>query len=394
MKIIYIEQDGKKTSCKLDKNFSKVADFSFLNGSNKRAFVQKFYSAFAQAQKMVLFDNKHLQLVEFYKEKSFNTFKGIENFPKEAQILFFTSGSSGFPVGAFKTLQNLEQEVQILYELLKHRGIKKVVVSVPFIHIYGILAGLLLPQKLQAELIIKEDFLPYELLEEAKAPNTLVVTTPVFIKALNRLSKDLKLDKTLFLSSTGPLHKDDVTHFEKKYTTKLMQLFGSTETGGIAYKVGDTDIWTPLPLVSVITKKQKLAVQSPFVSSHLLKKNIQKLIQPFISEDIIAIKEDGFILLGRGNKLIKIAGKRVSAHVIEMILEEMDGIVKAVVELVYKKELLRSEQILITLQATKQIDKQEIKNKITTFYGVLTIPFRVVYVDEINITSMGKKVLF
>ena len=65
-----------------------------------------------------------------------------------------------------------------------------------------------------------------------------------------------------------------------------------------------------------------------------------------------------------------------------------------IVELVYKKELLRSEQILITLEASHDISKKDIKAKISEYYGVLTIPFKVNYVDKINYSAMGKKVLF
>ena len=119
-----------------------------------------------------------------------------------------------------------------------------------------------------------------------------------------------------------------------------------------------------------------------------------KLHQPYATEDIIELDKDGFTLVGRSNKLIKIAGKRISATQIENILETIPEIDKAIVEIVYKKELLRSEQIVITLEAGKKIDKKTIKDKISDYYGVLTIPFSINYVDKINYSGMGKKVLF
>ena len=312
-----------------------------------------------------------------------------------SQVLFFTSGSSGFPVGAFKTRENLLKEVAVLKELVSSYNIKRVVVTVPFVHIYGVLAGLLLPLSLgNITLIVKEDFLPYELLAEASQKNTLVITTPVFIKSLGKLSEPKDLSGNLFICSTGPLHNDDVKVFESLYKADLAQLFGSTETGGIAYKFGSSERWKPLDSVEVSCRDDKLSISSPFISPFTLNKEILPLEQPFSTEDIVEIDEDGFRLLGRSNKIIKIAGKRISASQIESILEEIEDVNVVIVELVYKKELLRSEQILITLEAKNEISKKEIKAKISEYYGVLTIPFKVNYVDKINYSAMGKKVLF
>ena len=115
---------------------------------------------------------------------------------------------------------------------------------------------------------------------------------------------------------------------------------------------------------------------------------------PFTTEDIVKIKNEKFTLLGRSNKIIKIAGKRISSTLLEATLETLESVEIAVIELVYKKELLRSEQVLITLQAKEVIRKQAIKDKISECYGVLTIPFKVVYVKKINRSAMGKKILF
>ncbi len=344
---------------------------------------------------MVLFDPNHKHLLDFYNSRDINKLDGIERVNEQSRLLFFTSGSSGFPVGAFKTTENLLAEVENLKKVLAKRKIDRVVVTVPFVHIYGILAGLLLPLQLgDVCLVIKEDFLPYELLDEVVEETTLVITTPVFIKALAKLPVEKALENALFVSSTGPLSTDDVKAFQSRYKTHLIQLFGSTETGGIAYKIGEDTRWKPLDGVVVGSFEEKLSVMSPYISDYLLKERIEELKQPYVTEDIVEIDKDGFILVGRSNKLIKIAGKRISAIQIENLLEEIPGVEKAIVELVHKKELLRSEQIVITLEAKRTIDKREIKEKLSQNYGIITIPFRVRYVDKIHYSAMNKKVIF
>ena len=392
----YIYADAKRQKIKLDGEVETTSKWQYLQSANKLEFIKSFVPRYLNAQKIVLFDSNHTQLLNFYNNNDINEMQNIQNIDKDSRILFFTSGSSGFPVGAFKTEKNLSLEVESLRKVVSSHNIKRVVVSVPFVHIYGILAGLLLPMSFgDIELVVKEDFLPYELLEEAKKGDTLVVTTPVFIKALAKLPSDENLSKTLFISSTAPLCMQDVDEFQKKYNTSVVQLFGSTETGGIAYKRGTESIWHPLDGVLVRSDDEKLSVSSEFISKYLINKGIVELKQPYTTEDIIKTDADGgFELVGRSNKIIKIAGKRISALQIENILKEIEGVREAVVELVYKKELLRSEQIVITLEADIKIDKKTIKEKIAQSYGIITIPFRLQYVDKINYSAMGKKVIF
>jgi len=391
----YIDSQNKKNRVLLDNNYQATDKWESILTTTKLEFIQKFIPAFKSQQKIVLFDANHKQLLQFYTQNDINNLQGVEKLSNQIKLLFFTSGSSGFPVGAFKSIQNLESEVAALKKIVSKRAIKKVVVTVPFIHIYGVLAGLLLPLSLgDVNLVVKEDFLPYELLEEVKDEDTLVVTTPVFIKALAKVSTELSLKNALFISSTGPLSPEDIESFTTKYETDIMQIFGSTETGGIAYKFNQDERWKPLESVHIKSKDEKLNISSDFVSPFLLKEKIETLHQPYQTEDVVEIEEDGFKLLGRSNKLIKIAGKRISALQIEKILEEIPEINRCIVELIYKKELLRSEQILITIEATNRVQKRVLKEKISQYYGIITIPFNLKYVDKINYSSMGKKVIF
>ena len=391
----YIHSDASREIIDLQTEIQVQNSWEYIQTSNKLEFIKLFIPKFLSAQKIVLFDANHKQLLDFYNNNDINDLANIETANEKSKILFFTSGSSGFPVGAFKSRENLLLEVQSQKKVLRNTEIKRVVVTVPFVHIYGILAGLLLPMELgDVQLIVKEDFLPYELLEEALHENTLVVTTPVFIKALAKLPSEVSLSSTLFISSTAPLSLDDVEQFEDKYSSNVMQLFGSTETGGIAYKMGRGVEWNCLDGVEIALNDDKLSVKSPFISKHLLKEGVEKLQQPYITEDIVEIDKEKFTLIGRSNKLIKIAGKRISATQIENILEEIPEVDKAIVELVYKKELLRSEQILITLEAKNKLDKRVIKEKISQYYGIITIPFTIKYVDKIDYSSVGKKVIF
>ncbi len=56
-------------------------------------------------------------------------------------FLYFSSGSTGFPSGALKTKENILEEVEVITSSLKEFNIKRVIVTVPFLHLYGSLYG-------------------------------------------------------------------------------------------------------------------------------------------------------------------------------------------------------------------------------------------------------------
>ncbi len=395
MKIIYIHKNNDKEFFSIPAKYSKTisSDWQYINPTDKKYFVKTFFEKFLSDDKIVLFDARHKQLLQYYNSINISALSKANNLNKDCCLLFFTSGSTGFPTGAFKTKENLMSEIKALAKLIKKSNIKKVVATVPFVHIYGVLVGLLLPYYLDATLVIKEDFLPYELLKEAEEEKTLIITTPIFIKALNKLEEKRDLSKTIFISSTGPLSPNDADIFEKKYKTTLLQLFGSTETGGIAYKFGSEKRWQPLENVHISSHEEKLQVSSPYISLFILNQKILSVPQPFTTEDIIEIAGNTFTLVGRSNKIVKIAGKRISVLQLESIIETIPNVKKALVSVIYKKDHFRSEQIIITIESSEKISKQIIRKKLSENYGILTIPFEINYVDKINTSAMGKKIL-
>ena len=105
----YIYGDNSKKCIDINYDIKITSEYKYVKASNKLEYIESFLPAFIHGQKMVLFDSNHKQLVDFYEHKDINTYENIETI--ESQLLFFTSGSSGFPVGAFKSRDNILQEI-------------------------------------------------------------------------------------------------------------------------------------------------------------------------------------------------------------------------------------------------------------------------------------------
>ena len=342
--------------------------------------------AYLSGAKPILYDQENQALAEKIETLDTSLFNDVD-----FSAMFFTSGSTGFPTGAFKTRENIETDMEALILEFGNFHIEKVVATVPFIHIYGFLAALLLPLKLNVDLIFKEHFLPHDLLAFAK-PQHLVVTTPLYIKSLLRLDETKDLSETIFISSTGPLPVEIAKEFTEKFNTTLIQLFGSTETGSIAFKKQDDTFWSPFYGVETsLNDEGLLHIKSPFISKTLWQEGFTHTGGEIQSFDYATIENGKFQLIGRSSNIVKIAGKRYSTTQIEEILETMEGISKALVHVKHNNAELKDEIVVIFLETTQPITLKTIKNRLKQSIGKVNLPLELHVVDKISTTLMGKK---
>ncbi len=370
----YIHSDSKEfNALEIFRAYYSDSKAIMLDASNKRLFAKL----------------KDLQIKDFSELTQSQTLFDQEDF----LMMFFTSGSTGNPVGALKTKENLTEEVQALTKLLQQQRFKKVIVTVPFSHIYGTLVGLLYPLINELDIVFKEHFLPHDLLEIIE-DNCLIVTTPLYIKALSKISQTKDLSRSVFISSTAPLDQEVAEYFIPKFNTQLIQLFGSTETGGIAYKKNHDELWTPLDNVTITTNEEnELIVKSPFVSKVLYEDGLKYLDGKMQTFDYIEMYESQFKLVGRSSKILKVAGKRYSTVQIENSLEEIEGITKALVFVETDPNSLRGELLNITLESDREFSTKEIKKIIQNSFSNLKFSIKLAIVDTITTTEVGKKLL-
>jgi len=312
------------------------------------------------------------------------------------QFLYFTSGTTGLPTGVFKTKDNSIKQAKALIKTLGDRKFNRVVTTVPFVHIYGVDIGAVVPKLLDIDIWIKENFLPEELITEAEKEGTLIVTTPVFIKALNRIKKDANLSGSLFLTSTAPVPKEDGKEFHEQYKTSVSQLFASTETGLMGHKIDDEEILKIYDGVEISEKYNMLRVSSPFLTQKILKDGVLEDVKPpFQTEDIVEILNDKeFKLLGRSSNLAKIAGKRISTQQIEGIIEAMDDIDCALIKIRRDERALKDEILDIYVESKNGLDAKFLRKILKEHFGAMNIAFKIFNNVKIVRSSVGKKIGF
>ena len=400
MNIIYIDNDANRSdqnleTLQLDQEIVAAYEATFSAHTKPELFAL-LHSAIEKGVTPVLYDTKIESINARVADLGITSFKNRQEksmLPTSAYALFFTSGTTGMPTGAIKNRDNIEGELDALEAIFAPMNFERVIVTVPFIHIYGFLSGLMLPKRLGCEVLLKEDFYPQELKTLHESKKSLVVTSPVYIKALLKLKREEDLSNITFLSSTGLLMEEEVARFEQQYNTSLIQLFGSTETGGIAIKRGVNVYWEPLKDVIVTkTHESRMVVDSPYLSTHLLQEKLSLMKRPYTTTDIIELEGKQFKLLGRANEIIKISGKRISVVELENLIERELGVADTLISIVSDATKLKDESLLIQMAGRKQPDSEAIKALFKSHYSEINFSFEIQQVKMIPKNNMGKKV--
>lgn len=234
---------------------------------------------------------------------------------RELALVLFTSGSSGVPEPVVKSFAQLEAELEALEQFRgKQLDGACITGSVSHQHIYGLLFRLLWPLTTARPFISRERDYWEELAADAGLhPRLAIVTSPAH---LNRVSPITfaRLPCAIF-SSGAPLAADAAKLAKERLGCAVTEIYGSTETGGIAWREQTEGAdWQCMPGVSiqVVATTGLLQVKSAHLSG----------ADWFVTNDMARITEGGFSLHGRADRIAKIAGKRISLTAVEQLIQQ------------------------------------------------------------------------
>lgn len=312
-------------------------------------------------------------------------------FPSEQiAVRLYTSGSTGEPKAIEKTLGSLWHEVESLESSLDWLA-SPLVASVPAYHLYGLTFSVLLPWCLGVPLV---DEMPLHADEvetcfQQTGAKTLV-TVPIHLKALMGANVSLKTKQCIV--SAAPLPHESAKVFRIKYQADALEIYGSSETGVVAYrKQLEDEAWTCFPQVKIAADEAGLLeVSSPFIyvkSTGNSKKNV------FHSSDKVVLHDDKhFTLEGRMDAIVKIAGKRISIVNIEQCLMRCQGVKDAAVVAIPAKSAVRDWAIwaAIAVEDEASCDFLAIKRELRTWIDGVAIPRRMVKRTSLPRESNGK----
>jgi acyl-coenzyme A synthetase/AMP-(fatty) acid ligase len=248
--------------------------------------------------------------------------------PDQIVAIGFTSGSTGQPKPNEKTWGGFTLSSALNIAVLREAMgladgvVAHIVATVPAQHMYGMEMSILLPLLGAFSVHSGRPFFPIDIagaLADMPEPR-LLITTPVHLRAL--LQDRVSLPPlAAIVTATAPLPAELAREAESRFGTRLIELFGSTETCVIAHRrtASDTD-WTLHDGVAVTVQPDGSLVTADHLNQVVVLQDILELLP-----------ERRFRLCGRNADLLEIAGKRASLADLSRRVLALNGVRDAVV---------------------------------------------------------------
>ncbi len=157
-------------------------------------------------------------------------------------LQFRSSGSQGAPSWAEHRVVRLRAEIEALLPVFGG-GIQRIVAAVPAHHIYGFLFTVLLPVRLGVPVIDLRAASPGSAVAQI-AVGDLIVGHPLWWRSFAAAGG--VCPPALGLVSTAPCHPETAAAVRATGVTRLIELYGSTETAGIGWREAGDDAFTLL----------------------------------------------------------------------------------------------------------------------------------------------------
>lgn len=301
--------------------------------------------------------------------------------PGRQVAILYTSGTTGVPQSNPKTWGELKDEADSALRRFPFlsRSISSLVATVPAQHMYGLATSILFPWQGGISVHTGRPLFPADIasaLALTAAPRVLI-TTPLHLRAC--LDAGISWPEISFvISATAPLSKSLAAAAEQQLQTEIYEIYGSTETGSIASRrTRMDDTWK---LYDEIQLKQQ-GNKTFAVGGHLPKPIL-------LNDNIEILGNQRFLLRGRDNDMLKIAGKRASIGDLNQKLLAIPEVIDGA--FVPPEDPNDEKQRLTALVVAPTLTKQQILNTLAQSIDAAFLPRPLYFVESLPRNSTGK----
>ncbi len=332
-----------------------------------------------------------IEKTEIPNEKYFRNCPKID--AELTKIFLYTSGSTGKPKAVPQRLKEFEEDNAFVISKWGHEiTSRKLVTTVSQHHIYGFLYGISLPFSLGTPFRRHRVEFPEEF-EKMTDESYIIIATPAFLKRTCEVEENLSMKKVWIFTSGGAVSPELAVQCSRLFDFYPLEVYGSTETSGIAYRQQNKDglLWNPFDNAKLwIGDDGCLRIISPYIKNP----------EGFATSDLVEFQKDGrFLLKGRSDSIVKIEEKRISLIEIEDRLLE-SGYISDVKVVAMQNDV---RQYLAAVVVLNENGKEKFKNcekfminrffhdYLIKYFENVVIPKKWRFVEKIPVDVQGKK---
>lgn len=345
----------------------------------------------------------------------------IENPADKPVLLQYTGGTTGQPKGVILTHSSLgTNALQTACFLNMQAKDKHCVLGIlPFFHVYGLCAALVMPAAIAATIIPVQSFVPHELLEViAQHKPTFFPGAPAMYISLLQQKNLAKYDLRsirICLSGSAPLPREIFKRFQEITGASILEAYGLTEASPITHinpfgrqKIRENSIGIPLSNTEarIVDMDNGVLPLPPGKLGELIIRGPQ--VMPcywnrpdetanairngwLYTGDIATMDEDGFFyIVDRKKDMAIIGGYNVYPREVDEVLLEHPKILEAVS--VGLADEIRGEilKAYIVLHPGEQMNKSDVVAFCRTKLASYKVPRQIEFRDALPRTIVGK----
>lgn len=215
-----------------------------------------------------------------------------------------------------------------------------------------------------------------------------VISSPALLK---RWTNDVVLEDCQYVYSSGGKLESGVRPYLNR---PIVEVLGSSETGGIAHRQQDDALWTPFANVEIqITAQEELGVKT----NHAFTED-----WIFTGDRAVAVdatqRKSAFQLLGRLDRIVKLEEKRLSLDAIEQKILSLDEVVECHTLLLEKehRQILACVAVLTEsaqqalVQGSKASFVAQLKQQLTDKLEGIAIPRQWRFLSQLPRNTQSK----
>jgi 3-hydroxymyristoyl/3-hydroxydecanoyl-(acyl carrier protein) dehydratase len=306
----------------------------------------------------------------------------------ETHLIIFTSGSTGEPKPIVKRLLQFQIEIDVLEKQWgSHLGDSEILATVSHQHIYGLLFRVLWPLSAGRCFHSPIYINPETLVNNIQDTPACWVASPAHLKRLDQNSPWQGITGlSAVFSSGGALQETAKQQMITHSGQQAIEIYGSSETGGIAWRQRDT-AWQLFNGLQLNCVDEKWLLHSPYLTTDSI-----------TLDDQINLQDDGrFILLGRLDRIVKIEEKRLSLTELEQRLTDSPWVAEAFTVTLAKSRDVVGAVLVLTETGVQQLKTEgrnalvkQLRTQLHPWFDAVVLPRKWLVLDGLPLTTQGK----